>query len=955
MSSATLGTGASPPDRASFTRTGFALLLLLSGFCGISYEVLYARILSNFIGDQFAVSASILLTFMLGLGCGTLYAHRLWRWLWLVEGGIGAYGAAFALGAGPVEDWYYALEWLRNGLGGAMVVCFLLLLAPAFLIGCSLPLFAGYLANLTEGRVFAKAYMVYNCGAALTVLAVEFWLLRWLGVRHTVLAMASLNGLVSLSLLLGFGDLRDRRAAAKEPLVLPRRCWLALAVASVGSAVFQLLMVKLAECFLGPFRETFAIVLALILLGIAVGSALARARRFTFGGALMAALAGLVWLVAGYELVTRGYAWLHPVVVGGAVSDLALKVAALGLLMGVPATAFGATIPALLAEQGDVARDSGRLLCVSSLANAAGFLLMAMVLHRFLDYGVLLLVVTAIAALSVLVYTSARGWLPAGALALAGLAGGLHQDRWDENLLYVGYDAFVSTDDLADTRQRLVFAERFKSHQDVFSLNREGDEESFFINGYISFYLGLPAEKIVGALPCLFTPRTDQALVLGLGSGVTGGTVAQLFDHTDAVEINPAVLPNLHRMSRHNFDIASNPRVRFILDDGIHYTRVTPKRYTLIVNTVTSPRYFSSAKLYTRDFLETIRQRLTPDGLYVTWCDARIGGHGLEIILKTMEQSFRNCAVAGIRSGYFLLLCSQEPLRLRQPDLAARNPMLSHYFKLNGLPPAFLPYALLTTRGFELVANPNAPINTMDHPSLEFRIARLTDEQSTNFATRLIQTMRLEDVVAALQPPLEFNLLDMAWVTQYLYDTSDITSRRLALAEAQREDFREANRQARREQFAAWAAYANQAEVYHKQGTELLTQRRFDEAIEAERKALALDPNQDDAWSNIAAGYERLGQFQAAITNYLQERKMDPKDKRISFYLGRVYYKLQQYPLALAHLQQAVREDDRAENHLYLSVVLEAMGRRKEADQEYQRGLQFGITPAPRLADAAHR
>ena len=79
-------------------------LLVVSGFCGLSYEVLYARLLGNFIGDQFAVTAAILLTFMLGIGFGTLMAHRLWRWLWLIELGIGAAATVASLGASTLES-----------------------------------------------------------------------------------------------------------------------------------------------------------------------------------------------------------------------------------------------------------------------------------------------------------------------------------------------------------------------------------------------------------------------------------------------------------------------------------------------------------------------------------------------------------------------------------------------------------------------------------------------------------------------------------------------------------------------------------------------------------------------------------------------------------------------------------------------------------------------------------
>jgi hypothetical protein len=39
------------------------------------------------------------------------------------------------------------------------------------------------------------------------------------------------------------------------------------------------------------------------------------------------------------------------------------------------------------------------------------------------------------------------------------------------------------------------------------------------------------------------------------------------------------VVANLHRMAEHNFDLAQRPRVHFILDDGIHYTRTNTQQY----------------------------------------------------------------------------------------------------------------------------------------------------------------------------------------------------------------------------------------------------------------------------------------------------------------------------------------------------------------------------------------
>lgn len=652
---------AAPRIASMARRFGFLLLLLVSGFCGISYEVLYGRLLSNFVGDQFAVSASILLTFMLGIGFGALVAHRLWRWLWLLECGIGLYAAAAALGSSLVEKWFYSIPFFSHGFSGAMVVCFLLLIVPSFLIGCSLPLFAGYLERLSPGGVFARAYLVYNFGAALTVVVIEFLLLREFGIRRTVLIMAALNGLVGMLLLGGFPQMRGGASASSSAWngLLPRNRLWALGVASIASAVFQLLMVKIAECFLGPFRQTFALVLCVVLLSLALGSGLVRRCRMRFSWLLVGGLIGLAWLVGGLEWMVSRYAALHPAASVQPSTALLEKMGFLFLCMGIPSLAFGGLIPALLREEDEVARSSGHLLCLSSIANAAGFLLMALVLHRFLDYGVVILVVAGLMALAV--WTN--GGLKTFPSLIAGLALltiiGLHQLRWDEHLLYLGYDRFRSTEDLQTARTYLQFPERFKGNQDVFALNHVGNDVHFFINGYVSIALNSPAEKIVGAFPSLFAPATDRALVLGVGSGATCGTVTRLFDQVDGVEINPVVLQNLHRMSEYNFNITTRTNVHFILDDGIHFTKVSQQQYPLIINTVTAPIYFSSSKLYTVDFLEAIRRCLRPNGVYVTWVDARVGDRGLDIILKTVAAAgFKECALGGIKSGYFLLLLS---------------------------------------------------------------------------------------------------------------------------------------------------------------------------------------------------------------------------------------------------------------------------------------------------------
>ncbi len=112
-------------------------LAVASGLCGIAYELLYARLLTTYLGDMFHVGASILVAFLLGIAAGSFVAHRWARWLWAVEIGIGAYALGFAwlfdqFGRALQE----ALLPTTAAHPAALVLCVVcLLLIPGMLIG----------------------------------------------------------------------------------------------------------------------------------------------------------------------------------------------------------------------------------------------------------------------------------------------------------------------------------------------------------------------------------------------------------------------------------------------------------------------------------------------------------------------------------------------------------------------------------------------------------------------------------------------------------------------------------------------------------------------------------------------------------------------------------------------------------------------------------------------------
>jgi len=939
----------------------FALLMLLSGFAGISYEILYGRILGNMVGDQFAVSAAILMTFLLGIGMGSAYAHRLWRWLWAIEAGIGIYGVLIAFSQPVIERIVYTgSSFFSDNLSGSILICVLLLIAPAFLIGCSVPLFAGYFgrASALHSRAsFSWVYMVYNLGAALTALLIEFYFIRTFGIRGTVALFAAVNIVIAIGLWSRFSHMREeeKKEAADGFVIsdifrqIPASRWLPLVLASIASAIFQLFMVKYSELVFGPFRESFALVLSLILIGITLGAMLVRHFQLSFTRVMWLNLAGLLWLMLAAGPAIYVYAALFSLAVNHFWALVILKWLMLTALMLLPAITFGATIPALLSHQDDaghneeVSRESGALLFISSLANVIGFLLMVFVLHRLLDYGVQLLIIGGISALALIVYSRAKllHVIPACLVVLAMF--GWQHTKWDEDLLFLSYTNFRDVKELKSERANFSFPDRYKGYQDVFSINWMNGKPYFFINGYISIPLNNPSEKIVGALSSLYAPRLDDALVLGLGSGATASSVGLFFKHTEVVEINPVVRENLFRMAQWNFDIENNPRVDIVVDDAIHHVKVGEKKYSMILNTVTTPLYFSSSKLYTQDFFDSIEKRLTPDGVYITWVDSRIGDVGTDIILRTLKKSFDHCAILYVKSAYFLLIASNDPLRVQQADAVGGNAELAaDLMKKHDVMAPWLPYHLMNTDVFSLIDKPDGPINTADYPALEFEMARRHNSGIYYFKKRLRDAFDIEDVKRGLGTVGEAFPADFLAQSEDRLDNSSITkSWKDELIGTP--DMAEKKKIAELDRRMLRAGIEQTAGAWHAVGTQLTRMQRYPEAIVIFDKVLAMDPTHDNAHYNLGTCYERLGKNVEALKEFEAEKKLDPADKDVDFRIGRLQLRMGQYQAALDTLNTHIQEQrpKSSKPYIFRSMAHKALGHTALAKADMQHALNL--------------
>lgn len=773
------------------------VLAFASGWCGIAYELLYARLLTTYIGDMFHVAAAILSAFMLGIAAGARMAHRYPRLLWAVEAAIGAYAlamaATFVFAADAVLE--NALPMVSASPVALVALIFALLCVPALLIGFSVPLFTLYVqhhARAGRGGAFSSVYGAYNLGAALCVLLTEFALLRWLGIAGSLVAAAGVNALTAGVLLRVPAPPAQARGAREEPRPGETAQLIALFSVSVASGVFQLFLFKLAETIFGPFHENFAIVLALALAGISAATALQARHPVSFE----------VWLQRGSAATALALLAVGPAIWvwaagNGALGALlplgtGLKVAVLALVGGVPFAFFGGTVPALLRGWPESRAAAGRALAVSGLGNCCGYLGMVLWLFaaapdRVIAVGV---AITGGAAGAALARRRAqRGWAAAWLAAVVALALG-----WPTALLRYSHTDYASLASLQRAREQVTEVAIHRRFDSQINLQQGRDgSETLNINGYKSLSSSAggrtnPLEMVFGVVPALYSARRERAMVLGVGTGITAGATSTVYDEVVAVEVNPSILNLLPHFAAHNLGLHEAPNVELVLDDGLAALVRSEGLFDAVVNTVTSPLYFSSSKLYTRDFFLQVSRKLAPGGVYAMWFDNRVTADGARIIFRAVSEVFDACSVTYLNGMYLQLVCGEGPLRLRAADEIEWDPRLRERFAMHriGLPLERILPALALDGGGIHGKRWDAPANTFDHPALEFLMASRTWTHAQDWSPYGLIDARVEHVPGRDGSLTGRDLADRCFLLQWISRPNrvGVCDRALAAADA---------------------------------------------------------------------------------------------------------------------------------------------------------------------------
>ncbi|MGH0028395.1 MAG: fused MFS/spermidine synthase [Myxococcota bacterium] len=758
-------------------------LTVVTGFSGLVYEVSWQKYLATLLGSHSEATASVLGIFLAGLSLGYALFGRLTRRLTrraaaqgraprlfltygVVEGGIGVYAFCFPWLFEAVRALSLSVPHGAGGLGFAfdVVLVALLLLPPTVLMGGTIPLLTQALSRDLEDatRFHALVYATNTLGAFAGALTGSFVLIPNLGLSGTMLWMSGLNLFAGVLFALfergGAAVPGEDEVSGTAPRVEGLRLYATVGLlCGFALMVLQNVFIRLAGPALGSSEYTFATVVAVFVVCIAIGSfvvsALSRIPRLAllWNQLALVAYLGLLYLhleeMPVWALVLRS--WF-----GNTTADFLpyqLSVfAGFALLIGPGAILSGAVLPLLFhhlrRQVGDLGAVAGTLYSwntVGSLLGAliGGYALLSLVdLHHVYRLAVAALAAgAALLALPLLSRTAAAatgGGLAVAVLELALLPG------W--NPAYVSWGLFRGRDHkdlpLASARaQARHMIENPQSpvvfHDDdptaTVVVVQTGEDEtksrSLITNGKPDGdTLGDYATMALAALvPALMVDEPEQAFVVGFGTGITVGEFAEMpsIRRVRVAEISPGVVDAAPLFDFANHGVTTHPKVEIVASDAYRTLMQSDERYDVIASEPSNPWVTGVEMLFSREFLEAARSRLTPQGVYVQWYHQyETDEEAVALVLRTYASVFDRVAVWYALGPDLLILGFNDDEALPTPEAVGRRfrqPAIREGFERSGITTlsAVLAHELMPV-GVLAASRLDGPLHTLYRPIL---------------------------------------------------------------------------------------------------------------------------------------------------------------------------------------------------------------------------------------------
>jgi spermidine synthase len=761
-----------------------ALLLFGSGFCALIYQTTWLREFRLIFGSSTAATAAVIGVFMAGLGFGGIILGRRSETKANPLAFYASLELFIAIGAALSPLIIFGGRHLYIALGGTeamgtlfgtvlrLVLAALIMGTPTFLMGGTLPAAARAVVGYDdiERRSIGALYGANTLGAVAGVAAGTFYCFEHFGNRITLWLAAAVNIVVALvgfrlsKVIAEFKPVREARskpdARQIRPTVDPRFVLMAAAVVGFAFFLMELVWYRMLGPLLGGSTFSFGLILAVALLGIGLGSlayALFGLKRFASVQFFATTCAAEGFFIAlPYALgdrIAMATMLLRPLGTMGFHGHIIAWTVLCSLVVFPAAFVSGLQFPLLIALLGEgkklVGSQTGAAYAwnttgalAGSLAGGFGFIPLFSAPGVWRMVVLLLCVLAFIAALLAIRggghWTRIAAPLVTALIAILMLAATGPTAFWRHSQIGVGHITQFqgSSNDMRELMERIRRETIWEADGIESSIAlSSGDGLAFIVNGRADGNAKRDAgtQVMLGLIGAALHPEPTKAMVIGLGTGSTAGWLAAVptIAQVDVVELEPAVLKVAERCASVNHNALLNPKLHVTIGDAREVLLTTREKYDIIASEPSNPYRAGIAGLFTRDYYQSVDQRLRPGGIFLQWVQAYdIDDRTIQVIYRTLGSVFPTVETWQTQSGDLALMASRSPvhygvdaLRVRLAQEPFKSALLAAW-QAAGVEDFLGHYVgnnIVAETLQHLVAG---PVNTDDRTVIEFSFAR---------------------------------------------------------------------------------------------------------------------------------------------------------------------------------------------------------------------------------------
>jgi predicted membrane-bound spermidine synthase/tetratricopeptide (TPR) repeat protein len=879
-------------------------------------------------------------------------------------------------------------------LGLKLIVSLLTVLPPTILMGGTLPVLVKTVSETVEesGRNVAVLYFLNSFGAVVGSILCGFFFIRLLGLSTTMYAGACINLLIGFAAFL----LSRKVPATVEKISTPSpngprifskpEITAAIAVAGISgiaAMIYEVTWVRLLIPVFGSSTSSFSLMLIAFISGITIGSwvvskVMERIHNlFSFLSICQFGVAfGLCASLPLYGRIPYIFWNLSTLLAKTETTYpifLSLECLFCFLIMAIPTVFLGMTLPIAsriaTRDAATLGSSVGNVFSVNTIGTVVGSLTAGLILipavgvRHAIEVGISLNVA---AAMIVLLRDKSRKAFAKAVmvgitLAVAGIYFSVASD-WNQLVMLSGvfrhvserqapprsFEEFVSgVRDKKDFYYKegttatvaVVEAEVRGIRQKILLINGKGDASSVG---------DLSTQVLLGQLPMMFHPHANSSLVIGLGSGVTVGSIlSHPVQSVDCVEISPEVIEASKYFASANNNALNDPRVAVHTEDALAYLQLSAKKYDVIVSEPSNPWIAGIGNLYTTEFFRACKNRLKNGGIMAQWFHIyEIDDDILKLVMRTFCGVFSHVTLWQTMSDDVVfvgtdssLTLDVEMLRQKFQDEKIRTD-LARVLVVDI--PSLLSTQILSDGQCREYAGYGA-LNTEDKPFLEYASPRafFINKGVPEFLTYDERLKFSDDKLLIQSYDREYGVTDSAQLNIGMLQSSQWW-RNMQFAYSVLSQYN-------RKHPADLKALLTLAEVAEQLGLN-------EEAISCWKTLSALQPNNPSiiakyAWITFA--YHRPMASALSANNFEESENLllrcitltaDTVD-RYHIILGDIYFESQKYPEAAQHYLRAaeLRKAFNADPHVSLDALFAKLAKALYYSGNNTQALEFAV------------